>query len=123
MFQKCIRGFLKDKAVVLVTHQLQYLKEADEIVVLKQGEVQETGTFEHLVQNGLDFSSFLVKDEEEEKDVLSETEQTEKKFCLADNMSRLTGQSGRSRTMSLVSHMSQVSLGSVDTARSRSRNS
>lgn len=66
LFQKCIRGYLKDSAVILVTHQLQYLKDADLIVVLKQGKIQETGTFQHLAKNGLDFSAFLTLEEEEE---------------------------------------------------------
>ena len=51
-----------------MTHQLQYLKDADLIVVLKEGKVQETGTFEHLAKNGLDFSSLLTLEEEEEKE-------------------------------------------------------
>jgi len=51
-----------------VTHQLQYLKDADLIVVLKEGKVQETGTFQHLAKNGLDFSSLLTLEEEEEKE-------------------------------------------------------
>jgi hypothetical protein len=32
--------FCRESAVVLVTHQLQYLEQADLIVVLKQGEIQ-----------------------------------------------------------------------------------
>lgn len=33
---RCICGLLKKKPRILVTHQLQYLKAADEIVVLKE---------------------------------------------------------------------------------------
>ena len=33
---RCIRGLLKEKPVVLVTHQLQYLREATRILVLDQ---------------------------------------------------------------------------------------
>jgi len=35
LFDKAINGFLKDKTRILVTHQLQYLKEVDQILVLK----------------------------------------------------------------------------------------
>uniref|UniRef100_A0A8C5C177 Uncharacterized protein n=1 Tax=Gadus morhua TaxID=8049 RepID=A0A8C5C177_GADMO len=35
LFEKCICGILKDKPRILVTHQLQYLKAADQILVLK----------------------------------------------------------------------------------------
>lgn len=33
LFDECICGFLKDKTRVLVTHQIQYLEEADLIVL------------------------------------------------------------------------------------------
>uniref|UniRef100_A0A8C5FWZ3 Cystic fibrosis transmembrane conductance regulator n=1 Tax=Gadus morhua TaxID=8049 RepID=A0A8C5FWZ3_GADMO len=36
LFEKCICGILKDKPRILVTHQLQYLKVADQILVLKE---------------------------------------------------------------------------------------
>ena len=59
IFNKCIRGFLKQSTVILVTHQLQHLKAADKIVVLKEGRVQETGTFDDLVNIGVDLSAYL----------------------------------------------------------------
>lgn len=31
LFDQCISGFLRREAVILVTHQLQYLKQADEV--------------------------------------------------------------------------------------------
>lgn len=34
LFEKCIRGYLKDKTRLLATHQLQFLKYADIIVVV-----------------------------------------------------------------------------------------
>jgi len=36
LFDKAINGFLKDKTRILVTHQLQYLKGVDKILVLKE---------------------------------------------------------------------------------------
>ena len=36
LFDKAINGFLSDKIRILVTHQLQYLQEVDQIVVLKR---------------------------------------------------------------------------------------
>ena len=39
LFSECIKGFLKEKVVILVTHQIQYLKEADQILVLHQGKL------------------------------------------------------------------------------------
>ena len=36
LFDKAINGYLKDKIRVLVTHQLQHLKKADHIIILKK---------------------------------------------------------------------------------------
>ncbi|XP_075896037.1 ATP-binding cassette sub-family C member 4-like isoform X2 [Nelusetta ayraudi] len=70
LFEKCICGLLKKKPRILVTHQLQYLKAADEIVVLKEGHMVTRGTYSELQGSGLDFTSLLKEDEdasEEEK--------------------------------------------------------
>lgn len=34
LFKDCINGYLKEKTRILVTHQVQYLKEVDSIVLL-----------------------------------------------------------------------------------------
>lgn len=64
LFENCIQGFLRDKIVILVTHQLQYLPTADQIVLLDHGIIKSTGTFESLRDSGLDFAKFLPKEEE-----------------------------------------------------------
>ncbi|XP_048056290.1 multidrug resistance-associated protein 4 [Megalobrama amblycephala] len=66
LFEQCICGILKEKPRILVTHQLQYLKAADQILVLKEGHMVASGTFSELQQSGVDFTSLLKKDEEEE---------------------------------------------------------
>ncbi|KAG0085747.1 Multidrug resistance-associated protein 1 [Podila epicladia] len=43
-------GLLKDKARVLVTHGMNHLKEADQIVVLKGGAIAEQGHYSDLMQ-------------------------------------------------------------------------
>ena len=44
LFEQCLCGLLKDKLVVLVTHQLQFLKDADCVVVLNaDGSVDSQG--------------------------------------------------------------------------------
>ncbi|XP_072237119.1 ATP-binding cassette sub-family C member 12 isoform X2 [Leuresthes tenuis] len=43
IFEECIKKELKGKSVILVTHQLQYLEFCDDILVLEDGEVRETG--------------------------------------------------------------------------------
>jgi ATP-binding cassette subfamily C (CFTR/MRP) protein 4 len=53
IFQDCIKTNLKEKTVILVTHQFQYLEEVDRIVVLNNGSVEITGTFAELQSAGL----------------------------------------------------------------------
>ena len=43
MFEECIVRYLDGKTRVLVTHQLQFLRNVDRIVVIKNGEVQAEG--------------------------------------------------------------------------------
>ncbi|XP_061670835.1 ATP-binding cassette sub-family C member 12 isoform X2 [Syngnathoides biaculeatus] len=47
IFEECIKQVLRGKSVILVTHQLQYLEFCDDILVLENGEVLESGN--HLV--------------------------------------------------------------------------
>lgn len=45
IFEKCIRDYLKDKICVLVTHQLQYLKNVQHIICMKEGKIEAQGPF------------------------------------------------------------------------------
>lgn len=53
-------GILKKKTRVLVTHGITYLPEADNIIVLKDGEVTERGTYRQLLEKKGAFAEFLV---------------------------------------------------------------
>lgn len=48
IFLECICGILSNKTRVLVTHQLQYLKGADHVVLMKNGSIFYEGTYEGL---------------------------------------------------------------------------
>lgn len=111
LFEKCIRGFLSDSAVILVTHQLQYLEQADLIVVLKQGQVQETGNFQHLVKNGLDFSAFLSHGDEDHHQAASEDEEESQEASRLPEIKslELLRRRIRTRTLSITSDVSQRS--------------
>lgn len=68
LYDNCIRGFLSDKICVLVTHQLQYLKNSDKIIILKEGEIQVEGNYEDLQTSGMDFAKLLEEFNSEEGD-------------------------------------------------------
>ncbi|KAF5283716.1 hypothetical protein FQR65_LT13751 [Abscondita terminalis] len=73
LFDNCIMGYLKGKTVVLVTHQLQYLKDVNHIIILENGIVKAQGNYEELQKSGLDFAKLLKNEFEqmEEKQVTS----------------------------------------------------
>ncbi|XP_073845798.1 probable multidrug resistance-associated protein lethal(2)03659 isoform X2 [Musca autumnalis] len=60
LFDRCIRGLLRDNIVVLVTHQLQFLKSADEIIIMNKGRICAAGSYESLRESGHDFAQMLT---------------------------------------------------------------
>ena len=53
LFRKCLsksEGAFKDKAVLLVTHQLQFVHQADHVVVMADGAIVERGAYDELVR-------------------------------------------------------------------------
>ncbi|KAJ1340359.1 hypothetical protein BSLG_005001 [Batrachochytrium salamandrivorans] len=51
VFDLSIKKMLKGKTVVLVTHQLHFLPEADHVIVMGNGTIAEQGTFTELMAN------------------------------------------------------------------------
>ncbi|XP_037038323.1 probable multidrug resistance-associated protein lethal(2)03659 isoform X2 [Bradysia coprophila] len=58
LFQECIQAFLKGKICVLVTHQLQYLKDVNHLVLMYHGRVESQGTYVDVQQHSAE--SFLT---------------------------------------------------------------
>nr|CAD7403869.1 unnamed protein product [Timema cristinae] len=63
LFDECINSYLKHKTRILVTHQLQYLKDADTIIILNNGKIELEGTFEELMCSNIDYARLLGVDE------------------------------------------------------------
>ncbi|XP_046746876.1 ATP-binding cassette sub-family C member 4-like isoform X2 [Diprion similis] len=61
LFEECIKGFLSGKTRILVTHQLQYLRQADYIIVLDRGTVKCQGTYDEVAENSLQAITSLGK--------------------------------------------------------------
>ncbi|XP_036143534.1 multidrug resistance-associated protein 4 isoform X2 [Monomorium pharaonis] len=55
LYSECITDYLHGKTRILVTHQLQFLKRMDHIVVLDQGFVKMQGSYTELVQTNNEF--------------------------------------------------------------------
>ncbi|KAI1286762.1 Multidrug resistance-associated protein 1 [Halotydeus destructor] len=63
IFDKVIgpNGLLKDKTRVLVTHKVALLPHVDEIVVMKDGEISEQGSYLELLERKGAFADFLLE--------------------------------------------------------------
>ncbi|XP_018568578.1 multidrug resistance-associated protein 1 isoform X9 [Anoplophora glabripennis] len=63
IFDKVIgpKGMLRYKTKVLVTHGITYLPQTDSIIVIKDGEVSESGTYQELLDKKGAFAEFLLQ--------------------------------------------------------------
>ncbi|GER54532.1 ABC transporter family protein [Striga asiatica] len=55
LFQDCLMGILKDKTILYVTHQVEFLPAADLILVMQNGEIAQAGTFDELLKQNIGF--------------------------------------------------------------------
>lgn len=71
VFEKCIVEHLREKTVVLVTNQVQFVSQADRIVLVDHGRITATGTYSQLMNTSSDFQQLMSKqtsEKEAEKD-------------------------------------------------------
>jgi ABC-type multidrug transport system fused ATPase/permease subunit len=62
MFYKCIcEGLLRGTTRLLVTHQLAIVPNADYVVVMRNGRIDEQGTYEELMAHGTSFAAMMTK--------------------------------------------------------------
>ncbi|KAG6454571.1 hypothetical protein O3G_MSEX008773 [Manduca sexta] len=69
IYEECIRGFLRDKATVLVTHHVQYARHSDNVCVMRHGRIVAQGTYNELKNGVAEFEKLIEMGEkvEEEK--------------------------------------------------------
>ncbi|XP_003792644.1 ATP-binding cassette sub-family C member 11 [Otolemur garnettii] len=93
IFEECIKKILKEKTVVLVTHQLQYLELCDQIVLLEDGKICEHGTHSELMQKKGQYAQLFQKiyPEEATQDIPQDTAETAKK-SQAEDQAQATSQ-------------------------------
>ncbi|XP_035669085.1 multidrug resistance-associated protein 5-like isoform X2 [Branchiostoma floridae] len=82
IFQQYIQTALKDKTVLFVTHQLQYLKDCNEILVLKHGRITEKGVHSQLMSAKKEYANLIHSfhedgEEQEEGDMIVNQEDVE----------------------------------------------
>ncbi|KAM7521484.1 hypothetical protein LguiA_011386 [Lonicera macranthoides] len=63
IFKECVRGALKHKTILLVTHQVDFLHNVDQILVMRDGVVVQSGKYDELLESGLDFKALVAAHE------------------------------------------------------------
>ncbi|KFB46275.1 AGAP004603-PA-like protein [Anopheles sinensis] len=63
IYEMCIREFLANRVCVLVTHQLQYLKDVQQIVLMNGGRVEAVGSYRELKKSNIESIMALTPDE------------------------------------------------------------
>lgn len=59
IFENYIQRQLRNKTVILVSHQIQYLSQCDEVYVMKGGHIVERGTHESLLELNKEYASMM----------------------------------------------------------------
>ena len=58
MFEKCIRGLLRKKSVLLVSHLINYVQQCDSVLLIEKGEIKMNDSFHRV--NTLTGSNFAL---------------------------------------------------------------
>ncbi|EGC37940.1 hypothetical protein DICPUDRAFT_76449 [Dictyostelium purpureum] len=58
LFNNCIQGMMANKTRILVTHQIQFIPNADHIILIENGTLVQ-GTYKELKAKGIDFESIM----------------------------------------------------------------
>ncbi|KAL5214771.1 hypothetical protein ABZP36_003923 [Zizania latifolia] len=59
LFKDCLMGILKDKTILYVTHQVEFLPAADLILVMQDGNIIQNGRFNELLQQNIGFEAIV----------------------------------------------------------------
>ncbi|XP_053594500.1 probable multidrug resistance-associated protein lethal(2)03659 [Microplitis demolitor] len=90
MFEECIEKYLNGKTRILVTHQIQFLSNVEKIIVMKDGAIIAEGSYNKLVEMGVDFGRLLdsaPKEETEETLLMSTSRSNSRNTSIASLIS------------------------------------
>ncbi|GJV26566.1 putative ABC-type xenobiotic transporter [Tanacetum coccineum] len=59
LFNDCVMTALSEKTVILVTHQVEFLSEVDNILVMEDGQITQSGKYNDLIMAGTAFEQLV----------------------------------------------------------------
>ncbi len=120
IFDKVIgpEGALAKKTRVFVTHAINYLAQVDEIIVLKEGEIAERGTFQELLNQKGPFAEYLIaymQENGENIEVPKELEDVEKlKETLLEKQESVEEKASPERRKSIIARSKSKSAAPLE---------
>ncbi|KAG9145749.1 hypothetical protein Leryth_011182 [Lithospermum erythrorhizon] len=113
IFKECVRGALKDKTIILVTHQVDFLHNVDLIIVMRDGMITQSGKYDDLLESGTDFTALVAAHETSMEliDVETNTESlTSPKKQISRSFSRPREENGEDKSQGHQSDKGNVKL-------------
>lgn len=69
LFHDCIKRCLAGRTTILATHQLQYIKEVDGIILLEHGKMKYFSHYQDLLAYQPEYGVLLSKEDEENDEI------------------------------------------------------
>ena len=110
IFQEAIQGYLSKKVVILVTHQLQFIKNAHKILLIKNGEQIAYGDYNSLLSslnNKLEFSEFIGVNVDQNKQVDKPTQNLNYRTVSVNSETSLINPTGSLLSLSSSVHLDE----------------
>ncbi|KAL2959006.1 hypothetical protein AAZX31_18G243200 [Glycine max] len=71
LFRECLLGLLKTKTVIYITHQVEFLPDADLILVMREGRITQSGKYNDILRSDTDFMELVGAHREALSSVMS----------------------------------------------------
>ncbi|KOX67236.1 hypothetical protein WN51_00061, partial [Melipona quadrifasciata] len=89
LFEECMRRYLAGKTRILATHQLQYVKNVDTIILIEQGKVTVFSHFQDLLNQRPEYAELLAAESESSEDSSLEKSSMKRQFSTSSTRVRL----------------------------------
>ncbi|KAG1679917.1 Multidrug resistance-associated protein 1 [Nymphon striatum] len=115
-------GLLKNKTRIFATNSLGFLPKCDQIVVLKDGEITESGTYKELLSTNGAFSELILQYISEENGTTSDIEVLDEILEDTSASEQLKSNISRTRSMLTESYESSFSEKSLESKKKKKSN-
>lgn len=88
LFEECIQKYLAGKTRILATHQLQYVKNVDAIILIEQGKVTVFSQFQDLLSQRPEYAELLAAESESTEDSSLEKSTMKRQYSSSSTRSR-----------------------------------